>query len=1637
MKKRFLAGVLALLLAAECLCTPLMEARAETVSVNAIEGKTEQEAEAESESKEEGTAETVETENAKKQGTEKQEATDVSGTVSQNTTAVLPDGFGEDEIVDVPDPNADADYEIQYDLIDQEVLPTQSEREQRNAEWKSFNADAASLEAGTDYIEGSFAFEAKSASEAKKIANIYGAKLLGYSYGIGEMIIPEMTTKEVISACVDAVEGGTGEELPAIYPNGIVISDTKLSEENNSELSISGNEASVSKNAVVEAVSENYIVESDSVATEVFYDFMNGEPILEEPENEIESKPVELTQSEIDFYKNQSSIYEENKAIDDVPLSLNEDGSITVIGENFYGQDNAEGDVKAFLIYGDTMDWYHTVNGDFEAWNTAIGSGVNVAVIDSGATTSHPDLAYAGSYSAFTLNFSGLNAYLYSYYYGGSVNGAKDNHGHGTHVAGIIAARGGNGGACGVAPGAKIISIKALEYLAYGAYQGSAAGTDASVSRAINMAVAKGARVINMSLGGPDSTLKRNAVDAAVNKGCVLVSAAGNEGTATANENYPGAYSNTISVAATRLSGTSDQVVDTYSNSGSSVDIAAPGTDIYSTYLSNSWGVMSGTSMATPMVSGAIALYLENNKALLSVKDSSFHATVKNALINSVVDKGNAGKDNSYGYGVLNTKNLVSKIVTTAQPRFSVNGGNVQEGYGIQMFSSNGADSIYYTMDGSTPTENSLNFNTEKDGSGLIYFPKNATSITVKAVSIVGKTKSSVASATFSIVPQTIKILTAKYTDNSVLSKVGYFRSYSYISSSTKGVVMPYQLYTLTLNPQDKLDVSLTAPDFNGELFILTGNAIKASDVRDYTAVTAKAANPRTASYTNAGASAQEIIVAVTSGRLLFNQTLGTGSGKGRYMFKTTITRVPQSIVLTLPQNYLIKGKTMKTAADIRPFDTTNQKLDWKLHYTSNNAEVPADVASVSTAGIVSIKNVTAPTAMYVKAVSQARTTVFGTASFTAYPPVTSMLPKNKTVDITTNGAAKTTNAATNFTVEPANTLGKYSYTSNNSKVATVTDTGLVSAIGNGKATITIKALDGSGKSAAFAVNVTTLTTSVKMVPNTNAVESGGYYPIPAGTSITLKADVLPVTASNKAVEYTAVGVLPTGVTLKGNAVTVNASTAVNTVFTLSVKAKDGSNISSTKSFKVYARPAKVVLSGTKYDLNTINAKTAAITASVQNKEGQTANIVQAVAWTSSNEKVATVSQTGMVTAIGSGSATIKVTTTDGSKLSAAAVIKVVEGVTSLTIAPAGSVLDVLGTNPYPVISGKATTMVATVLPATASNKAVTWSLVSAPEGVKINASGAVSIPKTVTSGTITVKAVAKDGLFNGTGATASKVFTIYPPAQKVTLADVNLKLNTETAKTTQMTATVTPETGIYSGVTWKSNNEKVAAVSATGLVTAVSKGSAVITATAKDGSGLKASKTVTVIQPMSSFKIENKSGMKDVSNRLILISGSNALVLKDIVPVTPSNKNVTWSFTGDTTGAVTINSSNGTVSIKADKAIPNTSITITAKVNDSEKTVTQAAVIYPATKNIYLAKTDLIRSMHVGETFTLSPTCNPVKAYNQVNGGFSYQTGNSKVATVNTGGVVTAVSKGITFITVGATDGSNKNAKIMVYVYN
>ncbi|MEB3327951.1 MAG: S8 family serine peptidase [Candidatus Sericytochromatia bacterium] len=248
----------------------------------------------------------------------------------------------------------------------------------------------------------------------------------------------------------------------------------------------------------------------------------------------------------------------------------------------------AEPNVRAepFLTPADPLvsgQWWVSKVGLPAAWDRPQGLGdaaVVVAVVDSGVDLDHPDLAPNLAPGGFDFVDNDADP--------------TDRQGHGTHVAGIIAAAAGNGlGGVGAAPGCKILPIRA----------GDATLLIADVADGVMHAVQQGAQVINLSLGSPsDSPTLRAAVDQAALAGVLVVAAAGNSN--VTSPFYPAAYEAVLAVGAT----TSTDARASFSNHGLWVELAAPGVDILSTTFDGGYGLKSGTSMACPLVAGAAAL---------------------------------------------------------------------------------------------------------------------------------------------------------------------------------------------------------------------------------------------------------------------------------------------------------------------------------------------------------------------------------------------------------------------------------------------------------------------------------------------------------------------------------------------------------------------------------------------------------------------------------------------------------------------------------------------------------------------------------------------------------------------------------------------------------------------------------------------------------------------------------------------------------------------------------------------------------------------------------------------------------------------------------------------------------------------
>ncbi|OGF94896.1 hypothetical protein A2433_00900, partial [Candidatus Giovannonibacteria bacterium RIFOXYC1_FULL_48_8] len=289
------------------------------------------------------------------------------------------------------------------------------------------------------------------------------------------------------------------------------------------------------------------------------------------------------------------------------------------------------------------------------AWDTNQGTGVTVAVIDTGIAYENYTDPFGRSY--YLAPDLASTCFVSGYDFVSNDTHANDENSHGTHVAGTIAQSTNNAvGVAGVAFRACLMPVRVLDR--------NGSGTYADVADGIRFAADNGAKVINLSLGGPSSaTYLEEALAHAYNKGVTIVAAAGNDGSNSVS--YPAAYdAYAIAVGATRY----DETLSYYSNYGPKLDIVAPGGDtrvdqngdgyfdgvLQQTFNPNTknrsafgYWFFQGTSMATPHVAGVAALVLSNGNA-------SLPADVRQALELMADDLGIKGRDDTYGYGLLN-----------------------------------------------------------------------------------------------------------------------------------------------------------------------------------------------------------------------------------------------------------------------------------------------------------------------------------------------------------------------------------------------------------------------------------------------------------------------------------------------------------------------------------------------------------------------------------------------------------------------------------------------------------------------------------------------------------------------------------------------------------------------------------------------------------------------------------------------------------------------------------------------------------------------------------------------------------------------------------------------------------------------
>ncbi len=610
--------------------------------------------------------------------------------------------------------------------------------------------------------------------------------------------------------------------------------------------------------------------------------------------------------------------------------------------------------------------------------------------------------------------------------------------------------------------------------------------------------------------------------------------------------------------------------------------------------------------------------------------------------------------------------------------------------------------------------------------------------------------------------------------------------------------------------------------------------------------------------------------------------------------------RIPTTgIRLDKPVLTISTGESATLKSRVLPSNATNKSVIWSSSDTrlATVAAGPTEGSAVVTAGD------TAGTAIITA------TTVDG--SFTASCLVTVTIPvTGVTLSPTTLSLLSGESGSIFATVLPVDATNQSLIWSSSDPNVAIVASGDVAGSGvvtagyvDGTATITVTTEDGSF-TAECLVTVTIPVTGVSL---------NKRLTISVGESATLTATVLPVDASNQSVTWSSSD--PSVVTVvagdvAGTAVVTAVSDIAGTA-TITVTTEDG-NFTARCLVTVTIPVTGVTLSSP--SLSLVTGETGNISAALLPVDATN----KSVTWSSDNPAVASVtvahvSDVCIVRGINAGTATITVTTEEGNYT--ASCIVTVTGdaisVSSISVSPSSLALKV----------GESRNVVATILPADATNKAVTWNCDN-PDIATVDDVGKVTA---LAVGTATITVTTEDG-----GKTASCLVTVYDTTISVT--GVTLDKETLTIKkgeSATLTATVLPADASNKSVIWSSDNPDIATVDDVGKVTALSAGTATITVTTVDGS-FTASCLVTVTIPVTGVMLDKET--------LTIKEGESVSLIATVLPADATNKAVIWS--SDNPDIATVDNAGKVTALSVGKA------TITVTTEDGDKTATCAVTV-------------------------------------------------------------------------------------------
>ena len=568
------------------------------------------------------------------------------------------------------------------------------------------------------------------------------------------------------------------------------------------------------------------------------------------------------------------------------------------------------------------------------------------------------------------------------------------------------------------------------------------------------------------------------------------------------------------------------------------------------------------------------------------------------------------------------------------------------------------------------------------------------------------------------------------------------------------------------------------------------------------------------------------------TGTVTVTATANDGSKKSASV-KVQVGLLTQSVTIAEPETTVLRsGKSLTLKATTEPVKPTVSGVTFQLVNSADSV-----YATVAANGKVTAKTVNEPHAVQVVAASKD-----GQAK--SEPITLTILPKSNQTLILKSGTDYVTKTTLIRNIGETIELKAYTldvssevpteveaenvtWKSSNAKVATVDETGKVSCNAKGKATVS--ALVDGKVQATVTVSVTTLVNDLTIGSKT------GSFTVASGKKLNLTAAAAPAEAANKAVTWAITEGSEYAKISGSGVVTANKNLTVPVTVTVQAAAKDGSGVTAQQEITVNPLSYGVEIKRPNASENTTlvwdmaDRNVIRLSAKVYPLSAE-----QSVTWKSSNAKVASIDASGKITCLKAGTVTITATANDGSGKKASFKLQIVKLMKSLELANTS------------VAGGKSVTLKPVIGPTDVTNKKLTWSVSENAYGIKINGSGKVSTKAVTEPVNVTVTVSALDG----SGVSASCEVTVYPATTKVTISakDGKLPASISVDTTLELTASSLPENtaNVY---TWKSSNEKIAAVDANGVVTAVKAGKVKITCTAADGTNKSASVTLKIVE--------------------------------------------------------------------------------------------------------------------------------------------------------------------------------------------